>query len=180
MENPDGKSQARLTNAARNLAGIGLGDAHGHEAGIINLRISHVRQFAHCKLPRKPLVCNQTNDPVDAVLQTLCMAKQRKALTEKTNFLLEWRNFRDLTGTELAHAADTDKSMISLWENCKRPISEDKLRKLAKALRTTPGAILDYDPTTVPLNLLEAWSAIPEGDRDTAMSILHTFRRKVA
>lgn len=99
---------------------------------------------------------------------------------EPKHFLVEWREFREMTQELLAEKVGTDKSVISLLEDRKRGLSNKWLHKLARALKTTPGAILDYDPNMVPTALLEIWAGIPDEDRAKATSILEAFRRKVA
>lgn len=177
MENLHCEPQAWPTNTARDLAGVGLWNAHRHESQIPCLRIGHVVQFAYCKPQRKSLVCKSDNDRPVSRLHNEGMSNPRD---EPKHFLAEWREFREMTQEQLAEAVGTDKSVISLLEDRKRGLSNKWLHKLARALKTTPGAILDYDPNMVPTALLEIWAGIPDEDRAKATSILEAFRRKVA
>ena len=177
LENFYREPEAWPTNAARDLAGVGLWNAHGHESQIAYLRIGHSAEFAYCKPRGKPPVCISANDASSSRLQNRGMSNPRD---EPTHFLAEWREFRQLTQEQLAEGVGTDKSVISLLEDRKRGLSNKWLHKLARALKTTPGAILDYDPNMVPTALLEIWAGIPDEDRPKATSILEAFRRKVA
>ena len=96
------------------------------------------------------------------------------------HFLKEWREFREMSQEALGAAIGTTGSVISLLEAGKRKLSDKWLRKLAKPLKTMPGAILDYDPSKVSTSVLEAWGEIPDDQRPQAMTILETFRKKRA
>jgi transcriptional regulator with XRE-family HTH domain len=94
--------------------------------------------------------------------------------------LREWREFRGFTQDSLAAEIGTNGSVIHLLENGSRRLSDKWLRKLAKPLRTMPGAILDYDPNKVPTAILEAWDSVPDDLKEQAMRVLKTFHRKSA
>lgn len=96
---------------------------------------------------------------------------------DDSNHLRAWREFRSLSQEELADKVGTTKSVISLLENEKRPLSSKWLRKLAEALDTQPGYILDHDPNEISADIFDIWSRIEEGDRDRAARILHTFTK---
>lgn len=81
-----------------------------------------------------------------------------------------------MTQTELAEAVGTKGSVISLLEAGERRLSDKWLRRLAPALQTTPGHLLDYRPDDVPTDLLEIWASIPEERRAQAIEVLNTFR----
>lgn len=76
---------------------------------------------------------------------------------------------------ELAEAIGTTKAVISLLENEKRPLSSKWLRKLAEALDTQPGHILDHDPNELPTDVFDIWSRIDKRDRELAASVLRSF-----
>ncbi len=78
---------------------------------------------------------------------------------------------------ELAAKLDTAKGVISLLENGKRPLSDKWLRRLAEALDTRPGHILDVDPRELDNDIVDIWTRIPENARDQAARILRTFTR---
>lgn len=93
------------------------------------------------------------------------------------NYLRAWREFRHLTQDELAEKVDTTGSVISLLENGSRKLSPKWLRRLAPALNTSPGYLLDHDPNALPTDVLDIWASIPEGDRATALRVLESFKR---
>ena len=93
------------------------------------------------------------------------------------NHLKAWREFRRMTQGNLAKAIDTTGSVISLLENGERRLSDKWLRRLAPALGTTPGHLLDHDPESLPTDLLEIWASIPEERKAQAMEVLSTFRK---
>ena len=91
------------------------------------------------------------------------------------NYLKAWREFRGLSQDDLADKVDTTKSVISLLENEKRPLSSKWLRKLAEALDTQPGHILDHDPNEVSTDIFDLWGRIGQRDREQAARVLRTF-----
>jgi transcriptional regulator with XRE-family HTH domain len=93
------------------------------------------------------------------------------------NYLAAWREYRKLTQEHLAERVGTTKSVISLLENEKRPLSSKWLRKLAEALDTQPGYILDHDPNDINADIFDIWSKIDQVDRARAASILSAFTR---
>lgn len=82
-----------------------------------------------------------------------------------------------MTQEELASAVGTSGAVISLLETGERQLSAKWLRRLAPALNTTPGFLLDHHPEDLGNDILELWSSIPDSDRPQAMRILETFRR---
>lgn len=96
------------------------------------------------------------------------------------HFLVEWREFRQMTQEQLAVAVGTDKSVISLLESGDRGLSDKWARRLAPPLRTTPGAILDHNPNDTDTSIIELWLSVPEEDRPTALRMLKSLRRQTA
>lgn len=96
---------------------------------------------------------------------------------DERNYLSAWREFRRMTQDELAEKVGTTKSVISLLENEKRPLSSKWLRKLAEALDTQPGYILDHDPNSINADIFDIWSRIDEVDRKRAASVLSAFTK---
>jgi transcriptional regulator with XRE-family HTH domain len=84
------------------------------------------------------------------------------------HFLRQWRKFRHMTQQELADSVGTSKTVISEMERGNLQLSPKWLRKFAPVLRTQPGYILDHDPDDLATDIIDIWSHIPEGDRDTA------------
>ena len=93
------------------------------------------------------------------------------------NHLKAWCEFRRLTQKELADQAGTSGSVISLLESGDRKLSPKWLRRLAPALKTTPGMILEHNPNDIPADVLDAWAEIPEEKRSDAMAMLRALAR---
>ncbi len=112
---------------------------------------------------------------------------RRKAATENADmseferniphYLKEWRKFRRMTQQDLADAVGTTKAVIGLIENGDRGLSDKWARRLAPALNTSPGYILDHDPENLPTSILDIWADIPAEDRPQAERVLQAFRR---
>lgn len=94
------------------------------------------------------------------------------------NFLREWRIFRGLTQQQLADAVETGANMIQYLESGERGLSAKWLRRLAPALDTTPGMILDHDPTELSADIVEIWATASIRERrqlaDVARAIVRT------
>jgi transcriptional regulator with XRE-family HTH domain len=109
-------------------------------------------------------------------LQTVNMSAGRKNLPE-VNHLQAWRLHRRMTQEELAKAVDTTGAVISLLESGARGLSAKWLRRLAPALGTTPGFLLDHHPDDIPTDVMEIWGDIPASQRDQAIRVLEAFRK---
>ena len=96
------------------------------------------------------------------------------------NFLKAWREHRRMTQAQLAEAVDTNGAVISLLESGDRRLSDKWLRKLAPVLGTTPGHLLEHHPDDLSAEFLDVWSQIPEEQREQALDVLRTFRKKAA
>jgi transcriptional regulator with XRE-family HTH domain len=95
--------------------------------------------------------------------------------TVDRNYLKQWREKSKFSQEELADRVGTTKSVISLLENEKRPLSAKWLRKLADALGTTPGRILDVNPEEANADVLDIWDHIGAKDRQTAIRVLRSL-----
>lgn len=73
------------------------------------------------------------------------------------NNLRVWREFRKLTQAELAERVGTNANMIGYLESGERGLSAKWLRKLADALKTTPGMLLDHDPNNLDSDIIDIW-----------------------
>lgn len=93
------------------------------------------------------------------------------------NKLRLWREYRKLTQEQLAEKIGTTAAVISLLESGKRRLSLKWLLKIAPALKTTPGFILDHDPDDLPTDILDTWASIPEAQQPQALAILKTFAK---
>ena len=75
------------------------------------------------------------------------------------NHLRAWMDYRKMKGVDLAEAlgGNVSPGMVSDLANSNRALSAKWLRRLADALRTTPGLLLDHDPREIDADLLEIW-----------------------
>lgn len=64
-----------------------------------------------------------------------------------------------MTVEQVAAEVKTSAGQISDLENNNRGLSAKWLRRLAPALKTTPGHLLDHDPFDLPTGIAEAWFA---------------------
>lgn len=102
-----------------------------------------------------------------------------KRKTKKpVNNLRAWREFRELTQDELAALVGTNGSVISLLESGSRGLSLKWLLKLAPALKTKPGMILDHDPNNLDTSILEIWANVPDDLKPIARENLQNFAKK--
>lgn len=62
------------------------------------------------------------------------------------NYIQAWREHRGFTQEQLAEKLDTSASQISMLEAGERGLTARWLRRLAEALDTTAGNLLDYPP----------------------------------
>lgn len=74
------------------------------------------------------------------------------------NHLEEWRRYREMTQEELAEAVGTNANMIHYLETGNRGLSAKWLRRLAPALKTTPGMLLDHNPYDLADDMIEIWA----------------------
>jgi DNA-binding XRE family transcriptional regulator len=140
------------------------------------------RCLHNANLDARAFVCETDNDYPVPFLQTNPMAKKkktRKQADEPHHYLAAWREFRGKTQEQLGAEVGTNKSVISLIESGQRGLSDKWRRRLAPALKTSPGW-LDYDPNNLPSDILEIWPAVPEHMREQAIDILRTFVKKAS
>lgn len=78
---------------------------------------------------------------------------------------------------DLAKLVGTAGNVIGLLESGERGLSDKWLRKLAPALGTTPGFLLDHDPEDIDRDLLEAVREISSADKPKVLRILKEFRK---
>lgn len=96
------------------------------------------------------------------------------------NHLRAWREHRGLSQTELAERVGTTQSQITHLETGDRALSAKWLRKLADALNTTPGHLLDHDPTTLPSDIVEIWLDATAEQRRQLIEMANVIVRKRA
>lgn len=85
-----------------------------------------------------------------------------------------------MTQEQLAAAVKppTNASVISLIENRERGLSNKWLERLAPALRTRKGFLIDVDPNSIDTQVLQAWVDISDHDKPRALSILEALKQK--
>lgn len=93
------------------------------------------------------------------------------------NYLRAWREFRGLSQVELAEKCETTHQVIGYLERGRTQLSAKWLRKLAEALETTPGHLLDIDPAELDNDIVDIWTRIPVRDREQAARVLRSFTR---
>jgi transcriptional regulator with XRE-family HTH domain len=86
------------------------------------------------------------------------IASMKKRGENPPNHLAKWRHFRRLSQADLGELAGTTGSMIHHLENGDRALSHKWLMRLAPALGTTPGFLLDHDPFDLPNDLFDIWN----------------------
>jgi transcriptional regulator with XRE-family HTH domain len=102
--------------------------------------------------------------------------KAAAAQERPRHHLRAWREHRGLTVAELAKRSQLGPQTIAGLESGQADLSEKLLYRLADALSTTAGWILDHDPADMDSSLLEAARAVPKERRKQALQILKTFR----
>lgn len=96
------------------------------------------------------------------------------------NHLRAWMEFRGIKGNQLADllGGNVTPGMVSDLANSKRALSAKWLRRLATALRTTPGLLLDHDPRELPSDIVEIWVEADSATRrrlvDVAKALVRT------
>ena len=73
------------------------------------------------------------------------------------NHLRAWMKFRKVKGAQLAEALGITPGMVSDLANSNRALSAKWLRRLAPALSTTPGLLLDHDPNDLDSDIIDIW-----------------------
>lgn len=74
------------------------------------------------------------------------------------NYLRAWRLKRGMTQEQLAKEVGTATNMIQYLESGERGLSAKWLRRLAPALKTTSGMLLETDPDEVDLEIHDIWA----------------------
>jgi transcriptional regulator with XRE-family HTH domain len=91
------------------------------------------------------------------------------------NYLRAWREFRKMTQEKLAESVGTNANMIQYLETGERGLSAKWLRRLAPALDTTPGMILDHDPNELDSDVIDIWAHAGERERRQISEIARTL-----
>ena len=83
-----------------------------------------------------------------------------------------------MTQEQLAESVGTAGNVIGLLESGERGLSHKWLLKLAPALGTTPGFLLDHSPYDLDTSFLDAALSVPPESRAQALAILQTFKKR--
>ncbi len=75
------------------------------------------------------------------------------------NHLRAWMQFRKVRGAKLAKELGITPGMVSDLANSNRALSAKWLRRIAPALSTTPGLLLDHDPYDLDSDIIQIWVA---------------------
>jgi transcriptional regulator with XRE-family HTH domain len=118
---------------------------------------------------------NYAGDAISPMSQTARMVKVSSK--PSMNHLRAWREFNRMSQEELGKKVGTAGNVIGLLESGERGLSDKWLRKLAPALGTTPGFLLDHDPDDIDRDLLEAVRDIAATDKQRVLQILQTFKK---
>lgn len=100
----------------------------------------------------------------------------RGAAKPPANHLRAWREFRGLTQAQLAERVETTDNVISVLESGARGLSDKWLRKLAPALGTRPGWLLEFDPNDANLEVLEAFIEMPTEQKAQALRVINALK----
>lgn len=126
----------------------------------------------------KHFPCTLSNDRAKRVRDTDGMGTPSDLDRELGNHLRAWREFREMTQTELATAVGTTGAVISLLESGDRKLSPKWLYRLAPALKTTPGHLMEHDPNDLPTDVLDVWIDVSEEDRPRVLKAIQAFKRE--
>lgn len=123
-------------------------------ASAVGVIVSMASHFADCKAERKAQLFSLREDKQICILQTAGMAEDKNG---GPNNLRAWREFMKMTQEQLAAECEppTTGPVISLLEEGDRGLSLKWLRRLAPALKTRPGFIVEYNPFQVDTRTLE-------------------------
>ncbi len=100
----------------------------------------------------------------------------KRPTKDPANHLRAWREMRGLSQEALAQKVGTAGNVISLLESGERALSYKWLHRLAPALNTTPGFLLDYDPNDLDVAFVDAALKVPRERRSQVLQILQTFK----
>lgn len=114
--------------------------------------IQHI--VAGCATP----FCNNPALRVSGVLRHNVAVSDIQESNAGPNHLRAWREYRGLSQEELAERIGSSHQVIGYLERGRTQLSAKWLRKLAPALKTTPGHLLDHDPSEMPADIIDIWS----------------------
>lgn len=112
-------------------------------------------------------------------MQNASMAKRvrpRFKSGPRRHFIRQWREYRGLTQEQLAERIDVTAGTISQLENGRISYTQPTLEAIAEALQTTPGDILNVDPTREGA-IWSIWETLATADREQVIKIVRTFQK---
>jgi transcriptional regulator with XRE-family HTH domain len=146
-------------------------------AKFIPLEYKHAREFARAFTVRWEWLLDGLGVPwlteSDADEET---RDEEFAEERAPNHLRAWREHRGFQVAELAKRSGVSAQTIREAESGGMDLSVKLLHKLADALSTTAGHIVDYTPADVDPTIFDTLSSIPKERRGQALEILKTFR----
>lgn len=161
---------------ADNLGCVGRTDPDGFANGLRRGGVAHTSISHNVIIEASANYHNMCGDLLARPWHIVTMDDQDK--NGGPNHLKAWREHRDLTQAELASKVGTNANMIGYLENGERGLSAKWLRRLADALKITPGHLLDHDPRELPSDILEIWMNADSGTRrqlsEVAKAIVRT------
>lgn len=95
------------------------------------------------------------------------------------NHLRAWMEHRKVKGIDLAKrlGGNVTPGMVSDLMNSKRALSAKWLRRIAPLLDTTPGMLLDHDPTEMDADIIDMWASASSRQRIQFSEIAKTILR---
>jgi transcriptional regulator with XRE-family HTH domain len=99
---------------------------------------------------------------------------KRPAHHRRRTFLLEWREYRELTQEDAADRVGVDRTTLGRIEAGKLPYNQDFLEKLAFAYMCEPTDLLSVNPRfrDPPTLIYEKLRAAPREMQDRAVAII--------
>lgn len=139
--------------------------------GVIGMSIPDNSQIANERASR--IICNLRKARKLRASHTANMQQDKNG---GENYLQAWREFRRLSREDLAAAIDPPTTGAVIWhlEEGERGLSAKWLRRLAPALRTTPGHLLDHDPRNLERDILDLWGNASDAQRAQITQLAET------
>jgi len=169
----------RSAAAAADATGMKDGTYRCYERGpgaakFIPLEYKHAREFAQVFKVRWEWLLDGLGEPwlTDSDAEEDDGSEEER----ESNHLQAWRVYRGLTVAQLSKKSGISAQTISGIESGEMDPSTKLMGKLADALDTTVGYLLDNLPEDADPNIFNAIKAIPKERRSQALEILKTFR----